>query len=168
MIELCDALAAELHAGLPTQHAIDSACRDDQAWSVIATTARLGGDVAAALRSSAEQPGARGLLAVSAAWDVSARSGASLAGVLDRVAAALRDEHEASAEVAASLAPARATAKMLATLPLFGLALGTSMGARPIGFLLGSSLGLGCLGLGAALALTGVYWVEHLADAAEV
>ena len=43
--------------------------------------------------------------------------------------------------MAASLAPARATAKLLACLPVFGLALGMSMGARPLDFLLGSGLG---------------------------
>ena len=58
---------------------------------------------------------------------------AALAVVLDRIGVGLRDEEEARAEVAASLAPARATAKLLAGLPVFGLALGMSMGARPLG-----------------------------------
>ncbi len=168
VIELCDALAAELHAGLPTRHAIAWACHDDPHWSVITTAARLDGDVGAALRTGAERPGARGLLAVAAAWDVSARSGAGLAGVLDRVAGALRDEQDASVEVAASLAPARATAKLLAGLPVFGLGLGASMGARPLDFLLGTGLGLCCLAMGVGLALGGVLWVERLADAAEI
>jgi tight adherence protein B len=84
------------------------------------------------------------------------------------VASSLRDEQDAAAEVTASVAPARATAKMLAVLPVFGIALGTSMGARPLTFLLRTSLGIVCLAGGLVLALAGVLWVERLADAAEV
>lgn len=167
VIELCDALAAELHAGLPTGWALRLACDGEPMWASLLRTSRLDGDVAGALRAASAKPGGRGLRAVAAAWDVSARSGAGLAGVLDRVAASLRDEQEAIAEVTASVAPSRATGKMLAALPVFGLGLGASMGARPLGVLLGSPLGLGCLGLGLTLAVAGVVWVEHLADAAE-
>ncbi len=168
VIELCDALAAELHAGVPVLQALEHACRGDPDWTRIVTTARVGGDVVAALRTTAARPGADGLVAVAAAWDVSARSGGALAGVLDRVGAGLRDEEEARAEVTTSLAPARATAKLLAALPVFGLVLGMSMGARPLDFLLGSGLGLACLASGVLLAGLGILWVERLVDAVEV
>ncbi len=56
---------------------------------------------------------------------------------------------------------------MLACLPLVGIAMGQSMGADPLSFLLGTSWGLGCLSAGVVLALTGVWWVELLASAAE-
>ena len=168
VIELCDGLAAELHAGVPVKHALEHACRGDPEWSPVVVTARVGGDVVGALREAASRPGAGGLLAVAAAWEVSARSGAALAVVLDRIGVGLRDEEEARAEVAASLAPARATAKLLAGLPVFGLALGMSMGARPLDFLLGSGLGLACLAGGLLLAGIGVIWVERLVDAVEV
>ena len=168
VIELCDGLAAELHAGVPVQQALEHACRGDPEWSPVVVTARVGGDVVGALREAASRPGAGGLVAVAAAWEVSARSGAALAVVLDRIGVGLRDEEEARAEVAASLAPARATAKLLAGLPVFGLALGMSMGARPLDFLLGSGLGLVCLAGGLLLAGLGVVWVERLVDAVEV
>lgn len=167
VIELCDGLACELKAGLPTSRALELACGADPAWRPVAAAARLGGDVAEALRAVATRPGARGLDAVAAAWEVAARSGAALADVLDRVADALRHDQEARAEVTASLAAPRATAKMLAVLPVFGLGLGASMGAQPLGFLLGSPVGLGCLSAGLVLALSGLLWVERLADAAE-
>lgn len=160
----CDAFAAELRAGLPTAHAVVLSCGDDPRWTAIRSTAQLSGDVAGALRTTAARPGARGLRAVAAAWDVSERSGAALAEIVERVAAGLRDELDAAAEVATAMAPARATAKMLAALPLFGMGLGMSMGAHPLAFLLGSEGGLVCLGVGLGLALVGVFWVEHLAD----
>jgi tight adherence protein B len=168
VIELCDGLAAELHAGVPVQQALEHACRGDPEWSRVVVTARVGGDVVGALREAASRPGAGGLFAVAAAWEVSARSGAALAVVLDRIGVGLRDEEEARAEVAASLAPARATARLLAGLPVFGLALGMSMGARPLDFLLDSGLGLVCLVGGLLLAGLGVIWVERLVDAVEV
>ncbi len=167
VIALCDALAAELRAGTPAALAIERACSQRPSWSPLLVTSHLGGDVAGSLRDLAGRPGQRGLAAVAAAWEVSGRSGLALADVLDRVGDALRDEQDARGEVTATLAPPRATAKMLAVLPAFGLALGSSMGARPLHVLLSTSLGLCCLASGVVLALLGVLWVEHIADAAE-
>ena len=70
--------------------------------------------------------------------------------------------------MAASLAPARATAKLLAGLPVFGLALGMSMGARPLDVPARQRPGLACLAGGLLLAGLGVLWVERLVDAVEV
>lgn len=169
VVELCDALTAELEAGLPALTAMKRACSTWPELSDVVNTATLGDDVAAALRRrAAALPGAEGLRSVAAAWDVAARSGAALAVVLGRVAAGLRNDEEARSEVVAALGPPRATAKMLAVLPLFGIALGASMGADPLGFLLGTGAGLVCLAVGTALALAGVWWVERLASAAEI
>ena len=71
VIELCDGLAAELHAGVPVQQALEHACRGDPEWTPVVVTARVGGDVVGALRESASRPGAGGLSAVAAAWEVS-------------------------------------------------------------------------------------------------
>ncbi len=168
VIELCDSLSAEMRAGLPAHDALGRACAHRVEWSGIVATSRLGGDVATALRRAAGQPGAEGLRAVAAGWQVAIRSGAGLASVLERIAAGLRDDDEARSEVLASLGPPRATAKMLAVLPAFGLALGSSMGARPIAFLLNTGVGLVCLFLGLLLAGLGVVWVERLASSAEI
>jgi tight adherence protein B len=169
VVEFCDALAAELEAGLPAVTAVERACASWPELSSVVSSARLGDDVATALRScAATTPGAEGLRSVAAAWDVAARSGAALALVLARVAAGLRSDEEARAEVTAALGPPRATAKLLAVLPLFGIALGASMGVDPVGFLLQSTAGVLCLATGTALALTGLWWVERLATAIEV
>ena len=70
-------------------------------------------------------------------------------------------------EVVAALEPPRATARLLALLPVFGLLLGTGIGADPWGFLVGTPVGVGCLAAGCALGLAGLTWVERLADGAE-
>jgi tight adherence protein B len=143
-------------------------CARDAELAPVAHVASLGGDVGEAFRACAQAPGADGLRAVAAAWDVAEQTGAALAEVLDRVATGLRAEDEGRAEVEAALEPPRATAKLLAVLPILGLGLGTSIDAHPVGFLVGTSIGWGCLCAGTALALLGVLWVEHLASGAEV
>ena len=168
VIGLCDALSAELRAGLPAVQVVERSLAAWPEWSVIVTAARLGGDVPQAMRTVAAEPGADGLRAVAAAWEVAEQSGAALAEVLEHVAAGLRSDDDARAEVVAALAPPRATAKMLACLPVFGLGLGVSMDAHPVDFLLRTDLGLMCLGAGVLLALLGVWWVERMAAAAEV
>ena len=167
VIELCDALSAELRGGLPAISALERAGEARQEWVGVVAAARLGNDVVAALRGAAEEPGAEGLRAVAAGWEVAGDAGAALADVLERIAAGLRSDDDARAEVTACLGPVRATAKMLAVLPVFGLALGSSMGAQPMAFLVSSGPGLACLGLGVTLACVGVFWVERLATAAE-
>lgn len=167
VIEFCDALAAEMQAGAAAVIAVQRSSRSWPELASIASVARLGGDVAEALRQRAGETGFEGLRAVAAAWDVAVHSGAALAGVLDRVAAGLRADDEARSEVTAALGPPRATAKMLAVLPVFGLALGASMEARPLQFLLHTDVGVACLATGVVLALGGVLWVERLATTAE-
>jgi tight adherence protein B len=105
---------------------------------------------------------------IAAGWEVAGSAGAALAGVLERIAAGLRSDEDARAEVVACLGPVRATAKLLAVLPVFGLALGSSMGARPVGFLVSTGPGVACLGAGLVLVSVGVLWVERLASSAEV
>jgi tight adherence protein B len=166
VLELCDALAAELYAGLPLAAALERACRPWPELATVVVTSHLQGDVVGALRQAAERGGAGGLRAVAAAVEVAHGSGASLARVLERTAETLRHEADARAELAAALGPPRATARMLMLLPLFGLALGASMGAHPIAFLLGSLVGMGCLLGGVLLSLLGLLWVERIADGA--
>lgn len=168
VIDVCDALSAEFRAGLPAVQAIERSFDAHRGWRSIVAAARLGGDVPEAMRRMAGEPGADGLRAVAAGWEVAHHSGAALAAVLDRVAIGLRSDEEARSEVIASLGPPRATAKMLAVLPVFGLALGSSMGARPVGFLFSTGVGAACLTSGLVLASLGIFWVERLAASAEV
>jgi tight adherence protein B len=168
VIEVCDALSAELRGGLPAAVALERACSAHPDWASVVAASRLGSDVVAALRRAAREPGAEGLAFLAAGWEIAGSAGAALAAVLEKVAAGLRSDEDARAEVVACLGPVRATAKLLAVLPVFGLALGSSMGARPVRFLVSTGAGVACLGGGLLLVSLGVLWVERLAGSAEV
>lgn len=168
VVSMCDALVAELQAGQPPGSAVAAVAREWPELEVVSEAARLGGDVPSTLRALAGRPGNEPLSQVAAGWEVAYRSGAGLAGVLDRLAHVLRDDEEVRREVAASLASPRATAVMLAVLPVFGIALGSAIGADPARVLLGSLPGACCLAAGCLLALCGLFWVERIADRAEV
>lgn len=179
VVELCLALAAELRAGRPPQAALPLAVAATAPLRPLLTPAlaalRSGGDVAAALQAAAPRPrqprtgtrGAEGLRQVAACWRVAASSGAGLAAALDRVAEGLRSEQAVRREVLAQLAAPRATARLLAALPIFALLLGSGIGARPLEVLLHTPLGLACLTVGLLLSGAGVAWTDRMARAAE-
>ena len=168
VIDLVDALAAELHAGMPALVALERACEVHPELSVVGASARLGADVPGALRDLSARSGWEALRAVAAGWRVASHTGAGLAGVLDSIGRGLRHDEDARAELEAALGPTRATARLLAALPVFGLGLGQSTGAHPIAFLIETSLGRLCLGSGLLLAVVGVVWVDRIARSAEV
>ncbi|MGH3496077.1 MAG: type II secretion system F family protein [Nocardioidaceae bacterium] len=167
MIDVCDAVAGELSCGQPPAVALAHAAQDWPELAPAASAARLGADVPGALRQLAERPGAGALRQMGVAWAVAQRSGAGLADVLDRLSVVLREDEETRRETEAALAPPRATARLLAVLPAFGLGLGVSLGGDPIGWLVGTVSGALCLAAGAALAMLGVAWVDRLSSRAE-
>lgn len=165
--QACDILAGELRAGRTPDQALEAGAGSLPLLREVAAIARMGGDVPGALLRASHHPGADGLARVAAAWSTAERSGAGLADVLDRLVAGLREDEETRAEVTAQLAAPRATARLLALLPLAGLALGSGIGSDPFHVLLQTPYGLGCLVLGGGLAALGIWWVERLARAAE-
>ena len=99
---------------------------------------------------------------LAAAWRLSEQTGAPLADVLDRLAVGLRQEAEVEAEVEAALAAPRATARLLAGLPLVGVALGELIGAHPLAVLVGTPMGRVCAVGGLVLAGVGQLWTRAL------
>ncbi len=172
VIELCAAVAGELHAGRQPDRALLAAgavpLRElGESGAAVLAAARFGGDVPEALREAARSPGAEGLGGVAACWHVSVEGGAGLAKGLDAVACALRAERDQREELEALLAGPRSTALVLALLPAFGLLLGAAMGADPMRVLLHSPAGLACLVIGGLLEWAGLAWVARLVRAAE-
>lgn len=163
MAEVCDLIASELAAGRPTDHALDEAAAAWPAMRRVADVSRLGGDVPAAFREVAQTPGAGALRLLAAAWTVSQRTGGGLAAATRRVADAVRRDQATQRLVAGELASARATARLVACLPLVALLMGSGAGADPWSFLLRTPWGLASLSLGLAIGYIGLWWIELIA-----
>lgn len=143
-----------------------------QAWSALASTLPAGDlqDLSRAAASGADPRRAAGshlqrsemVSALGAALAVSARTGAPTAEMLQSLADALRDLHDAAQARRSAFAGPRSTARILLVLPLAGLGLGMLLGGDPLRLLLVSPVGnlLGLTGL--ALTLLGWWWMRHL------
>jgi len=167
VIELCEALQVELGAGQAPADALSLAAHDHPWAEAAARTAGTGGDVPAALRDLAGTPGAADLRVVAAAWQVAHRTGHGLADAVGRVAVELRAAEQTRRVVAGELTSARATARLVAVLPVAALLLGTGAGSDPWSFLFGTPIGWACLAGGLACALAGLAWIERLATGVE-
>jgi tight adherence protein B len=167
VVDACEAMLGELVAGQPPTQAL---ARAGEAWPELAPAAgaaRLGADVPAALRALAVRPGAGALERLAGAWQLCAGTGSGLAAALEQVVATLRAEHEVVLAVRAELAAARATARLLAVLPLVVLVAAHGIGGSPWQFLLATVPGQICLGVGVTLGVAGVTWLERIADDAQ-
>ena len=160
-------MAAELRAGIIPQRVLAGLAPDFAFLGSAAHAAELGGDVAEALRAAAAEPGGELLAELASAWFVAERSGAPLARVLDRLEETARDDHEIEREVQSGVAPARATGRLMAVLPVLGLSLGAGLGGDPVALLTGTVPGALCLAAGSACACGGLGWINRIAASAE-
>lgn len=173
------AVAAELRAGKPP----------GEAWrTVLGVPAPAGGvpssaDVVAAVTGGSpsvgrarlpalRRPGHHDLVlgrrvhAVIAATRLAVEVGAPLAPVLDGCALSLAADADAETALRAALAGPRQTTTLLTALPLLGVALGTLLGADPLGVLLGGGLGTTAGATGLVLTFAGRAWVGRMVTAA--
>ena len=158
------ALAAELRAGQPTRAALDLACAglSPPPCPTARQAARVGGDVPSALRRDARETGAGSLRGLAACWEVAEHSGAGLADAVDRLAHGHRAAHRAIRQLEAEVAAARASARILALLPVFGLLVGHWIGADPLAWLVGTWPGRIALVVGGLLQALGLAWLNRL------
>jgi tight adherence protein B len=142
-VDAVAALASELRAGLPVSVALAAS--------------------APALRGDTAGPGAAGVARrVSEAIDVAQTSGAPLADVLDRLDTHLRTLDRANAAASAQAAGARASAVLLAVLPVAGVGVGYLISADPLDVLLHTGFGAACLGVASVLQFAGLAWSVRL------
>lgn len=156
------ALAADLRAGRSLDAATRAAvgaCGDDECGRALARAVRAPGRA----RSHPEDPVLDDALGrITAAVGLSGRTGCSLAAVAAAVEDDLRARHRHRLELRAATAAPRASATLLAGLPLLGLAMGSGVGADPWGVLTGTAAGQVLLVAGVALEAAGLVWSRRL------
>jgi tight adherence protein B len=156
------ALAADLRSGRSLDAATDSAveaCADPVCGRALARAVRApdaapSGDQDAALRAA--------LGRVSAGVLLSARTGCSLAAITAAVEDDLRARHRQRLELRTATAGPRASAYLLAGLPVLGLVMGGGVGADPWRVLTTTGTGRVLLVVGVGLELAGLHWSRHL------
>lgn len=166
VLDFGEALLGELRAGQPLLRCLERSTGAGPEAEAVASAARLGADVPTALRRVAGRPGAEGLLGLAAAWHLCAGLGSGLAVAVERVVEGIRAEQATSRLVEAELASARATARLVAALPLLVLLVAQGVGADPWNFLFGTWAGVSCLAVGCALMLGGLEWIDRIAESA--
>ncbi len=169
--EACGVLAAELRAGRSAGQALEAAAEVAvgpfaDRLRAGATAAGFGGDVAAALLAGPATGVPQVAAGLAACWQVCAGTGSGLAAAVERLEEGLRADAAARRAVEAELAGPRATAGLLAGLPLLGVLLAAALGARPLHVLLDTAVGGVCLVLGVGLDLLGLVWTRRIARVA--
>ncbi|MGN6245252.1 MAG: type II secretion system F family protein [Motilibacteraceae bacterium] len=173
LVEVCRAVAAELRAGRDPDGALlvalepllepGAVARAVQAELLpLVVAARTGAPLASLLRALAAVPGAEAARSLALCWQVAGQSGVGLAAAVERVGEGAAADVALRRQVSAELAAPRATARLLAVLPLLGVLMGTALGARPLTVLLTTPLGLGCLALGGLLTALGTWWAARI------
>lgn len=143
-----------------------------RAWEAVARSLPDGElhDLARALgagadprRAAGEQLRGSGMIAsLGAALTVCERTGAPTARVLQSLADALRDLHDAALARRSAFAGPRSTARILLVLPLAGLGLGMLLGGDPLRLLATTPVG-NLLGVtGVLLTVLGWWWMRRL------
>ncbi len=166
VVDYAEALAGELRAGQPVLAALRRASSTWPESERVVAAATLDADVPAAFRRLAADPGGGALRRLAGAWELCAATGAGLAFAVEQVVETARVELRTSGMVQGELASARATARLVASLPVVVLLAAHGMGARSWHFLTSTPLGVGCLAAGLGLALLGMWWIDRIAAAA--
>jgi tight adherence protein B len=163
-----DVLVGELRIGAHPVSAFEVAAGEVHgpvagSMRAVAARARLGADVAAGLRSFAESsllPGHWERLALF--WRLAQTHGLAIATLMRAAHRDIVERERFSARVDAGMAGARATAAVLAGLPVLGIGLGQLIGADPLRFLLSGGAGGWLLVAGVMLACCGLLWSDRI------
>ena len=163
-----DILVGELRVGAHPAAAFETAGKEAGgpvgcALRAVATRVRLGADAAEGIRAVAADsatPAYWNRLAVF--WQLAAAHGLAMSDLMRAAHRDIVDRQRFADRMHAALAGARATAAILAGLPLLGVLLGQMIGAHPLRFLLGGGLGGVLLLIGVGLICVGVLWADRI------
>lgn len=167
-----DVLIGELRVGAHPVAAFDVAAGEvegavAESLRTVAARARFGADVAAGLRSfaaSSSLPAHWERLALF--WGLAQTHGLAIATLMRAAHRDIVERERFSARVDAGMAGARATAAVLAGLPVLGIGLGQLIGAEPLEFLLSDGVGGWLLVTGMTLACCGLLWSDRITSGA--
>jgi tight adherence protein B len=167
-----DVLVGELRVGAHPAQAFAVAA-DETAGPVadscraVAARARLGADVTSGLRSVAHNsalPAQWARLAV--CWQLAAEHGLAMSTLMRAAQRDIVERQRFSGQVMSAMAGARATAAILAGLPVLSVILGQLVGADPVAFLLAGHVGGWLLVVGVTLVCGGLLWSDRITDRA--
>ena len=167
-----DVLVGELRVGAHPAQAFAVAA-DETAGPVadscraVAARARLGADVTAGLRSVAETsalPAQWDRLAV--CWELASEHGLAMSTLMRAAQRDIAERQRFSGHVTSAMAGARATAAILAGLPMLSVLFGQLIGADPAPFLLAGHAGGWLLVVGVTLVCSGLLWSDRITDRA--
>lgn len=165
-----DVLVGELRVGA---HPVRAFCvaADETVGAValslrgVAARARLGADVTAGLRAAARSsPMSAHWHRLAVCWQLASDHGLAIATLMRAAQRDIAERQRFSERLASSMAGARATAAILAGLPVLGVLLGQLIGARPLNFLLSGHAGGWLLVVGSILACGGLLWSDRITD----
>jgi tight adherence protein B len=165
-----DVLVGELRAGSHPVRAFATAA-DETVGGVavslrlVAARARLGADVVAGLRAAGGSSALCGHWdRLALCWQLASDNGLAIATLMRAAQRDIAERQRFSEQASSSLAGARATAAILAGLPVLGVLLGQLIGARPVRFLLDGHAGGWLLLIGAVLTCGGLLWADRITD----
>lgn len=171
-------MIAELSVGAPPARACTAAARELRSaegvsgavadgLAAMSGRAELGGDVLdTAAAGHPDRGDAASWRRVAVAWHLADRHGLPMIELLESVRSDLLERRQFAARTHAGLAGPRATAAVLAGLPVIGVLLGQLMGANPLAVLLGGGPGGALLIVGTALSMAGWVWAQRITERA--
>lgn len=169
MVAALHTVVGELRAGAHPVHAFATAAGEfdgevASGLGALSARARFGADVAGALDSIVSTSAVPAYwLRVEVCWRLATQHGLPMSTLMRAAQEDLTERQRFADRLDAQLAGARATAAILAGLPVIGLALGQLVGADPVRFLLGGSGGW-LLVVGVAFMCVGIAWSDRLID----
>jgi tight adherence protein B len=157
-------LHSELMAGLLVDDALGRACATLPSHCITNTSEALSanGDIATALEADAQRTNLEVLADVALIYRVCARTGAPMTDSLMRLINSVRDQQRRQRTLVQETASTKATAVVLAALPILGILMGLGLGLNPLTWFLHSALGALCLASGVGLEVLGWLWVRLL------
>jgi tight adherence protein B len=165
-----DVLVGELRVGAHPASAFSVAADETggpvaESCRAVAARARLGADVTAGLLSVAGTsalPAQWNRLAV--CWRLASEHGLAMSTLMRAAQRDIVERQRFSGAVMSAMAGARATAAILAGLPVLSVLVGQLIGADPVAFLLGGRTGGWLLVVGITLVCAGLLWSDRITD----